>query len=107
MQAVKRGRRATKSDAIDLERMVGPDKHRPGPARARLIAEQVPVWAIIGHIEALAETTEPAGITDDVIAQVAADYDIGLHAVQAALLYYQEHRCAIDALLEANAAALE
>jgi uncharacterized protein (DUF433 family) len=87
--------------------MVGPDRHRPGPARARLLAEQVPVWAIIGHAGAVAGTTNPIAFTDEVVAQVAADYDIGIEAVRAALLYYLEHRGAIDALLEANAAALE
>lgn len=86
--------------------MVGPDKHRPGPDRARLIAEQIPVWAIIGYIGALAGTTEPDAISDEVIAEVAVAYDISPEAVQAAVLYYREHRGAIDTLLEANAAAL-
>ena len=86
--------------------MIGPDIHRPGPAHARLLAEQIPVWAIIGHVGALASTTDPAAITDQVIARVAADYDIPREAVLAALLCYQEYREAIDALLEANAAAI-
>jgi uncharacterized protein (DUF433 family) len=86
--------------------MVGPDKHRPGRACGRLIAEQIPVWAIIGYIGALAGTTNPTAITDDVVAQVAEDYDISAKAVKAALLYYLEHRCVIDNLLEVNAAVL-
>ncbi len=87
--------------------MVGPDPHRPGRARGRLLAESVPVWAIIGYIAAIAGSTEPDAISEDVIAQVAADYDVSHEAVQAALLYYDENRCAIDALLEANMAGLE
>ena len=106
MAAINRGDRTTKVDAVDLRRMVGPDIHRPEPARARLLAEQIPVWAIVGHVGAVASTTDLAALTDEVIARVAADYDVPLEAVEAALLYYDEHRGAIDALLEANAAAL-
>ncbi len=106
MAASNRGQRTTNVDTVDLRRMVGPDDHRPGPAHARLLAEQIPVWAIIGHVAAMASTTDPAAITDEVIARVAADYDIPHEAVLAALLYYQEYRGAIDALLKANAAAI-
>ena len=89
-----------------LRRMVGPDPHRPGSARGRLVAEQIPVWAIIGHIGAVGGTTEPDQVSAETIAQVASEYGISEAAVAAALLYYKEHRGAIDALLEANAAAL-
>ena len=106
MRAINQGHPMTNMNPIALERMIGPDVHRPGPARARLLAEQIPVWAIIGHIGAVAGTTDVAAITDEVIAQVAADYDVSCEALEAALLYYQEHRGAIDALLEANAAAI-
>lgn len=105
MKAIHRGHQTTDADARDLKRMVGPDKHRPGPDRARLITEQIPVWAIIGYIGALAGTTEPDAISDEVLAQAAVAYDISHSAVQAAILYYREHRAAIDTLLEANAAA--
>lgn len=105
MKATTRQQRATDVDLGNLRRMVGPDRHRPGVERGRLIAESVPVWAIIGHIGAVGDTTDPGAITDEVIAQVAFDYDIPLEAVEAAILYYQEHRGAIDALLAANAAA--
>ena len=94
-------------DAATLEAMVGPDRHRPGRARYRLIAEQVPVWAIIGHLGAIAGSTEPDEIGPDTIAAVARDYDIPEVAVAAALHFYIHNRCPIDALLEANAAALE
>ncbi|MGH2615465.1 MAG: hypothetical protein ACRDJC_09520 [Thermomicrobiales bacterium] len=106
MQAVNRGKRTANCNDVELRRMIGPDKHRPGLARARLVAEQIPVWAIIGYIGAVVGTTDPTAITNEAIAQVAADYDISHEAVQAALLYYGEHRAVIDALLEANEAAL-
>ena len=106
MQANNRPTNSAIADPDHLRRMVGPDPHRPGPARGRLLAEQIPVWAIIGYVGAIAGSTEPDAITDDVIAQVAADYDVSQEAVQASLLYYEDHRCAIDALLEANAAVL-
>jgi hypothetical protein len=94
-------------DAATLEAMVGPDPHRPGRARYRLLAEQVPIWAIIGHIGAIAGTTEPEDIGPDTIAAVARERDISEAAVAAALHYYLCNRCPIDALLEENAAALE
>jgi len=96
----------TETVDTDLDSMVGPDRHRPGPARAHLIAEQVPVWAIVGHIGAVGGTTDPDAITAATVAQVAHDYDISDAAVDAALHYYRTHRGAIDALLAANAAAL-
>ena len=94
-------------DAATLEAMVGPDRHRPGRARYRLIAEQVPIWAIIGHIGALAGTTDPNPIVPNTLAEVARERDISETAVAAALHYYVRNRCPIDALLEENAAALD
>src|SRR5581483_8329075 len=90
----------------EWRKMIGPDEHCPGAARARLLIEQIPVWAIVGYVGQAAGSTEPAAITDEVIAQAAAAYEIPREAVRAALMYYDEHRGAIDALLEANAAAV-
>jgi hypothetical protein len=86
--------------------MVGPDPHRPGPARARLLVEQVPIWAIIGQIGAVGGTTEPADVTAATVFEVAHDFDIPEVAVIAALRYYEQHRGAVDTLLAANAEAL-
>lgn len=99
-------RRGAQVVEVDLGHMVGPDPHRPGPARGRLIAEQIPVWAIIGQLRALAGTTEAGTIDPAAISEVARDYGISDAAMAAALSYYKRHRSAIDALLEANAAAL-
>lgn len=106
MTAANRGQRMLTLSVDDLRRMIELDERRPGPARARLIVEQIPVWAIVGYAGALAGTTESASMTDEVITRVAVAYAIRREAVQAALLYYGEHRRAIDALLEANVAAL-
>ena len=106
MKAVDQAQPDATLSATDLDRMVGPDPHRSGPARGRLLAEQVPVWALIGDLGALAGTTEPSAFSDAVVAEVACGFDISIEAVQAALRYYARHRGAIDALLEANAAAL-
>jgi hypothetical protein len=90
----------------DLEAMVGPDPHRPGPARWRLLVEQMPVWAVVGHLGAIAGTTDPDAIAPESIAEVARERDIPVAAVLAALHYYRGNRGAVDALLAANAAAL-
>jgi hypothetical protein len=86
----------------DLRRMVGPDRHRPGSAYARLLKEQVHVWAIVGYAKVIAESIDAEAVTDEVVARVAADYDISPEAVRAAMLFYAEHRGAIDAVLEMN-----
>ncbi len=104
MATTSRGRTATAPED-ELRRMVGPDPVRYGAERGRLAAESIPVWAIVGYIAAISGATAPSQITESVVAQVAADYDISETAVLAALLYYAEHRGAIDAFLEANAAA--
>jgi len=77
-----------------IERWIEPDFARPGPAYARLKDYGIHIWALIGHL--------PAAKND--VAQVASDYHIPVEAVEAALAYYHQHRTAIDAKLEADAA---
>lgn len=91
-------------DDAELRRMIGPDKHRPGPARYRLRAENIPVRAVIGQLRAITGTSDLTSVSEEAIAEVGFSYDISRQAVLAALLYYREHTCAIDALLEENAA---
>lgn len=106
MTTSRRRWRTNGVDPRDLEAMIAPDMHRPGPARARLQPEEIPVWAIVGHVWAVAGTPGSVTLTDEIIARVAADFDVSPRGILAALHYYQSHREAIDALLEANAAAL-
>lgn len=67
---------------------------KPGLAEARLVKYGVPVWAIIGYLEAVHQN---AG-------RVADDYDLPLNAVNAAIAYYRAHRTLIDDRIAANAA---
>ena len=74
----------------------------------------MPVWAIIG---ALVLTDNPAEnqmvLSDEavvpllgdeqVIEQVARDYDVSREAVEAAIAYYRQHKPLIDARLLASA----
>ena len=75
-----------------IARYIEENPDKPGIANARLIEEGVPVWALIGYLPAVDGSAE----------QVAADYDIPLEAVEAALAYYEAHRSLIDARIEAN-----
>lgn len=82
------------SPAALIDRWVESDCARPGHAYARLAEYGIHIWALIGHLPAA--KGEPA--------QVARDYHIPIEAMEAALAYYHQHRAAIDAKLEANAA---
>lgn len=66
-----------------------------GPAEARLRHTGQHVWAIIGDYRY---------VSDQDISAVARGYDIPVEAVQAALAYYRQHKCSIDARLEENEA---
>lgn len=68
------------------------DPGRPGPAEARLVHFATPVWAIIGYLQVADWSTHDAAVA----------YDIPEDVVLAAIAYYQRHRGAIDARLEAN-----
>jgi uncharacterized protein (DUF433 family) len=69
------------------------DRYPGGRADARLLDSGVPVWALIGQLEA-------GGDLD----QVAADYSLPREAVEAALAYYRRHRALIDARILLNTA---
>jgi uncharacterized protein (DUF433 family) len=68
--------------------------HRPGPDEALIKEYGVPVWAIIGYLPAVGDSAS----------RVAADYDLPLAAVEAAIAYYHQHRSIIDARIAANSA---
>jgi uncharacterized protein (DUF433 family) len=70
------------------------DSWLPGVEEARIIGYGVPVWALIGHRQAI------AGDVDE----VAQDYDLPREAVKAAFAYYRRHQAALDARIAANAA---
>lgn len=68
------------------------DPHRPGKHRARLAEHEVPVWALIAHLQGNAWD----------IPRTAADYAIPEEAVRAAVDYYRSEPRFIDAFLLLN-----
>jgi uncharacterized protein (DUF433 family) len=65
-----------------------------GIADARLREFGTPIWALAGYY---------LGMGCD-IERVAADYDLPIEAVVAALAYYRRHKAVIDARIDANVA---
>lgn len=92
----------TTSDLPRLARRVKPDPHRPGPDRWHLIPSNRPIWAIIMHIFTIADIDERYPVSEHTIAQTAADYDVSLEEVRAAIAYYAANRAAIDTILATN-----
>jgi hypothetical protein len=83
-------------DAL-IAQYVAEDPDHPGPADARLADSGVPIWALIGYLQ--------AAVQGD-ISQAAADYVVPEDAVRAAVAYYNRSRNQplIDALIALNAA---
>ncbi len=73
-----------------IAQYIGADPHRHGAHYAILRDEGIPVWALIGHL---------IGVKWDV-RQAAKDYEIPTAAVEAAVLYYQQHKDALDAMID-------
>ena len=67
--------------------------HKPGLDEAWLKDFGVPVWALIGYLN--------LAVGGDVD-RVAKDYHLPREAVEAAIAFYQRHRCRIDARIAAN-----
>jgi uncharacterized protein (DUF433 family) len=67
---------------------------RPEPDEARLVRYGIPVWSLVGYLEAV----------DQDVDRAAADYDVPREAVEAAVAYYRRHQGPIDARIAANAA---
>src|SRR5215831_2959825 len=87
----------------DLRRMVVEDPIRPGPVRVRVLFDDfsLPVWSLIGQL-LYAYHWDPDSKRPQVelVAQVAKEYGMPVIALEAAILYYQEHRGAIESFLE-------
>lgn len=81
---------ADKSDLI--VQYIEANPYCPGIEEAVLVESGIPVWALIGAMTLAHSTPE----------EVAADYEIPLTAVHAALAYYERHRALIDARITAN-----
>lgn len=83
-------------DAL-IARYVEEDPSHPGPADARLTDFGIPIWALIGYLQAAAGGD---------VAQAAAAYRVPVDAIRAAVAYYNRtrNRPLIDALIALNAA---
>ena len=68
--------------------------YSPAPTEARLKDYGTAVWALIGYLKHAVGGNAK---------QAAADYDVPVAAVEAALAYYSRHRRAIDARILVNA----
>lgn len=68
--------------------------HKPGRAEVVIAGTGIPVWALIAYWQ---------GVGD--IDKVAADYELPLEAIEAALEYYRENAAIIDNRLEENEVA--
>jgi len=79
-------------DAL-IARYLEPNPHKPGPADVWLKDYGVSVWALVGYWQAAGHDAR----------RVAADYEVPLEAVEAALAYYKRNHAIIDARLAANA----
>jgi uncharacterized protein (DUF433 family) len=75
-----------------IEKYIERNRDRPSAAEARVAGYGVPVWALVGYLEA---------VHGDV-AQVARDYQLPIESVEAALAYYRRHKVLIDDRLGAN-----
>ncbi|MBI4494497.1 MAG: DUF433 domain-containing protein [Chloroflexi bacterium] len=75
-----------------IAQYIEPNPHRPGVDEAWVGTYGVPVWALVGHWQAIGQDAD----------QVAQDYEVPREAVEAALAYYRRHKEAIDARIAAN-----
>ncbi len=75
-----------------ISRYIEEDPRYPGPNEARIIGYGVSVWALVGYLRT----------ADGDVERVAADYDLPVEAVEAALAYYRRHKAAIDAQITSN-----
>jgi uncharacterized protein (DUF433 family) len=84
------------SDEELIARYIDPewDRYPAGRADARLKRYGVPVWALVGQLEAI------GGDLD----QLAADYEVPRDVVDAAMAYYRQNKKYIDARILLNRA---
>ena len=69
----------SKADAALVDRWIDPDSVARRIDAARLVDSAVPVWALIGYLDAVNGDKQ----------QVAQDYDVSLEAVEAAIAFYR------------------
>jgi uncharacterized protein (DUF433 family) len=83
------------TDQALIERYVESDPDQPGSNGARLRDHGVSIWALIAYYRAA------RGDID----RVAADYELPVEAVKAALAYYRKHKASTDARIADHVSA--
>lgn len=81
-----------RSQDEDINNYIDANPSSQGLAEALIAATDIPVWAIIGYLQA----------TNWDIARTAGDYGISTDAVKAAIAFYEAHREVIDERIAAN-----
>src|SRR5258708_32970211 len=84
--------RSALNDDELIARWIEPDPNHSGAYNVWIVEYCVPVWALIGYLEAVENSVD----------RVAQDYDIPVEAVRAAMAYYRKNKEIIDARLGAN-----
>lgn len=84
--------------------MVVPDHNRPGKQRWRLREDDLPVWAVILHLQTIEADLNK--VLDEAIAETASAFSISPVSVLAAIAYYRDNQPSIDALLLMNEEAV-
>lgn len=97
------------SDARDmspryLRSLMAPDPHRSGDHRWRLREDDLPVWAVILHLQTI--EADLNDVSDAAIAESATAFSISPVSVLAAIAYYRDNQASIDALLLMNEVAV-
>ena len=75
-----------------IARYIVPHPEKPGADQAIVAGYGVSVWALVGYLHG----------TNASVSQVAADYDLPVEAVEAALAYYRRHKALIDSRIAVN-----
>lgn len=76
-----------------IDRWIDPESIARRVDAAWLVGSAVPVWALIGYLDAVGSDLQ----------QVARDYDVPLEAAEAAIAFYRCHKILIDARIAASA----
>lgn len=85
----------TMTDDTLIARFIVPHPTKAGADQVVVVGHGVSVWALVGYIRG----------TNASVRQVAADYDLPIEAVEAAMAYYRRHKTLIDSRLAIDDAA--
>jgi len=87
----------TRRDEELIAQYIAPHPKKPGADQAIIAGHDVSVWALIGYLHGTSES----------VPNVAADYDLPVEAMEAAMAYYQQYKALIDSRIAVNDAAFD